>query len=72
MLCVPACDERSVEAELIDARKEAPPRAGRHYGWLWMLSLFLVGLGAIFKFSCKTHFPYQLQTKFFFNSFRHF
>lgn len=32
--------------ELIDAQKEAPPHAGRHYGWLWMLSLFLVGLGA--------------------------
>ena len=35
-----------MEAELIDAQKEAPPHADRHYGWLWMLSLFLVGLGA--------------------------
>jgi hypothetical protein len=26
--------------------KEAPAHAGRHNGWRWMLSLFLVGLGA--------------------------
>lgn len=29
-----------------DPRKAVPADAGRHNGWLWMLSLFLVGFGA--------------------------
>src|SRR5208337_5623112 len=46
MLCVPACHQRSADAGLINSREEAHACAGRYKGWLWMLSLFLTGLGA--------------------------
>jgi hypothetical protein len=45
---------------LSDTREKAPPYAERHHGWLWMLSLFLVGLGARLWliYRCGTPLPF--------------